>query len=302
MKLIPILVCILFLIACGGNDPEPLVQRILEIKAFDVGNAGDGSDIRVNFNIELIAGINELRIMVIPSSMSTGFSKKQAIKLSSEHYTTEFRTTTNPDYSVRLSNELDVEGNPIDDTKEYIIKILMLGDKFNQLSIFQSNRLTLKERAIYEGSYKGVLTFNIDWDFKGFDPPEDNFTNSKIIQLQGEILTLNVLTQYEAENIFSWVVCGSAFSSGTIRFRNEEDGSLNFGFLNVEGATISETCFSSTMEYSSNLSDVYLECPGSGETGIIVGSVIDDLTLNFVGQECSAGQFKIELTRQFQSN
>jgi len=75
MRLLPILVCALFLIACGGDD-EPLVQRILEISVFDVGNVGNSTDIRVTFRIEQLAGISDFRIIVFPSGLSEGFTKK----------------------------------------------------------------------------------------------------------------------------------------------------------------------------------------------------------------------------------
>ena len=65
---------LVFLVACSKDD-EPLVQRITEISAFDVGNMGDGSDVRVTYYIESIAGISEFRIMVFPSGTAEGFSK-----------------------------------------------------------------------------------------------------------------------------------------------------------------------------------------------------------------------------------
>jgi len=42
---------------------------------------------------------------------------------------------------------------------------------------------------------------------------------------------------------------------------------------------------------------VYVTCPGSNETGTITASIIDDLTLEFVGAGCSSGTFELVLER-----
>ena len=52
---------------------------------------------------------------------------------------------------------MDVEGNAVTDKKEYVFKILMIGEGYNQLSILESNKLMLAEKGIYEGYYEGVI-------------------------------------------------------------------------------------------------------------------------------------------------
>ena len=177
MKLWKLLFSVLvFLIACSKDD-EPLVQRIFEIEAFDVGNEGNASDIRVTFNIESIAGISEFRIMVFPSKLSEGFSKTQSLKLSSDSYTDVPITSTDPKYSIRLSQISGVEGEQVENNKEYVIKILMIGDQFNQLSILRSNKIILIDQPIYNGYYKA--NFHLGFlQVDGIPPP--NFKNEYV--------------------------------------------------------------------------------------------------------------------------
>ena len=155
MKPIWILVCAFFLIGCSDKNEPELVQLINEISAFDVGNEGNATDIVVKFGIEGIGGISELRIMVIPAIISEDFTKREALELSSNSYTS-FSTSSDLSYLVRLSGISDVEGNGVSNNKEYVVKILMVGDGFNQLSILESNLFTLTDQGIYSGYYEGI--------------------------------------------------------------------------------------------------------------------------------------------------
>ena len=52
---------------------------------------------------------------------------------------------------------MDVEGNSVIDNKKYVIKILMIGDSFNQLTMVESNEFRLTNVGIYDGFYSGLL-------------------------------------------------------------------------------------------------------------------------------------------------
>ena len=129
----------LFLVNCAEDGITP-VQRIEEIGLFDVGNEGTASDIKVAFEIENVAGINEFRVFIIPSGTSRDFSKEDAFLLTEERYKV-VPLSDNEKFSVRLSGLRDVTGEAIITNKSYVVKILMIGETFNQLSILESNRL-----------------------------------------------------------------------------------------------------------------------------------------------------------------
>ena len=213
MKLCKLLILVL-LIACSKDD-EPLVQLITEISAFDVGNDGNSSDIRVKFRIESIAGISEFRIIVIPSELSEGFTKTQALKLSSGSYTT-VQPSSDPDYSVRMSAISDIMGSPIENNEEYVIKILMDGDGFNQLSIIESNVLILTDQGIYNGYYEGTIQWRGRIDF------EEVFFDG-----QGDPLSLNAqFSLSESGGYFGVMNLNHPFdgeSSSTVNFEVKED-------------------------------------------------------------------------------
>jgi len=154
MKSFWILVLTLFLIGCSDKD-KPLVQRINEITVYDVGNAGNSSDIRIKFGIEIIADISDLRILVIPFDLSDSYTKNQALELSSDSYHSIGQPSSGLSYSLRLSSISDVEGNSVNNNKEYIIKILMVGEGFNQLSLIGSNQILLVNKGVLEGYYEG---------------------------------------------------------------------------------------------------------------------------------------------------
>jgi len=106
-----------------------------------------------------IANINESRILIVPSAELESFTKIDAFYLTEVSYHSvsveSIRT-----YSVKLPPTLmDVNGNPIEQGKDYVIKILMMGSTFNQLSLLKSNKINLSEQGIYNGYYEGVICY-----------------------------------------------------------------------------------------------------------------------------------------------
>lgn len=173
MKLRKLLFSVLVVLIACSNDPEPEPERLIsKINAFDIGNAGDASDIRVTFKLNNISRISDCRILVIPSDKSADFTKKDALKLSSNAYVNVEINSANDSYSIRLADISDVEGDLIQNNKEYVIKIMMVGDQFNQFSILESNKFRLSVDGIYNGFYKGSVCCL----FLGRDPipPKDD--------------------------------------------------------------------------------------------------------------------------------
>ena len=144
---------IFLLSSCSDKDETTLIQKLNKISVFDVGNEGNSTDIRVRFSLIQLSEIEEMRIIVIPANIAEEFSKRDAFILPEDSYKSLPFGSDN--YSERLSIQLDVNGNTIIESKEYVIKILMLGDRFNQLSIINSNVFTLNQVGIYNGVYFG---------------------------------------------------------------------------------------------------------------------------------------------------
>ncbi len=266
---------LLFFACSDANDPEP-VQRIDKISIFDVGNEGNASDISVVFSIRNIARIGQFRILVIPSEISGSFDRKQAFLLTPERYST-VALSNSQEYSVRLSSVLDVEGNPIVANKEYVVKILMVGERFNQLSQLESNWLTLREQGIYNGYYQGVLVHNI--------LAQDVFLQQgqeRTLILRGEITESGVTDKYlgsfttESPGGFG----GPIIESGTVIFSLESDSIKEFG------ASGSLATYVNT----------YVNCRLI-DTGIINGVAKNELQLEILGEGCGRGKFEMQLVR-----
>jgi len=266
MKLLPILVCALFLVGCG-DDPEPLEQRIFEINVFDVGNEGNSSDIRVKFSISQIAEIDELRLIVLPSELSEGFSKKQALQLSSDSYTVVPITTTNPKYSERLSVIFDVQGKPIIDNEEYVIKILMIGDGFNQLASADSNTITLLKTGIYNGLYVGQVCC-IRADLPGN-------TRDEIYEIESQILGLGINFGGEIK-VFDFG--GSAeFWKSNIKLNIDDNQITNVSFITIDTFFVVGGGVRTLLGEVTNCQD---------STAVGIGEVLKDLTFKFSFDVC----------------
>lgn len=265
------------MISC--NDPyEPLLQRITEIGAFDVGNEGNISDIRVTFDIEKVAGISQFKILILPLETLANFSKEQAFLLPEERYRRVY-LSNNEQYSVRLSEMLDVEGNPIVDNKEYVVKILMMGQQFNQLSILESNKLILSDQGIYNGYYQGALVHNIQLQ-DVFYTGEENRT----LPMTGELYEKDETGNYQGIFTIERRTTGfrptSTFEDVTIRF------SLKTGSIDEFETSGIIAVYATT----------YSHCKKEN-TGKFGGSIKNELQLEIMGQGCLSGKFEMRLER-----
>jgi len=269
----------LFLVNCTDDGTSALIQRIDEIGAFDVGNEGDGSDIRVAFKIENVAGISEFRVFIIPSGKSRDFSKEDAFFLSEERYKV-VSLSDNEKFSVRFSGIRDVNGDPISTNKSYVAKILMMGDAFNQLSVLESNRLSIQDQGIYNGYYEGVLVTNVQ--------TQNRFTsNERTINLRGTFAETssipdNYIGQFITE-IPRGGFQGPILGTSTMRFSLDDGDILNF-----------------VADRDLNLyTSTYINCD-STSTGKIPGAVIGTSRMEIIGTDCSRGKLEIKLERAVQ--
>jgi len=273
----------LFLVNCTDSAVSAPVQRIDEIGAFDVANEGDASDIRVSFSVLNVAGISEFRVFIIPSRNSHVFSKEDAFLLTEERYKI-VPLSDNEKFSLRLSGIIDVTGASIGTNISYVIKILMIGETFNQLSMLESNPISIDDQGIYNGYYEGVLVTNVQGQDRFFSNGQEltvvlkgNFTESSSIpdDYIGQFTTEIITTGFGGFQ--------SQFGSSAIRFSLDEGNILNFE------ADRDLNPYTST----------YINCD-STSTGKIPGAVIGTSRMEIIGTDCSEGKFEIKLERAVQ--
>ena len=75
-----ILILIIELLSCDSADPVlPLTPGLIEeIKAYDLDNNGNSSDLRLEFKVKDNLNVIEYRVMLIPLGSSNSFDKDLA--------------------------------------------------------------------------------------------------------------------------------------------------------------------------------------------------------------------------------
>ena len=144
------------------EEPVSVVenQLIENIYLFDIGNKGSSADLCLTFTNTQTAQISSYRIMLIPEEQIDEFTASKAFLLAHESYT-ESPITSNKNNIIYFKNQLDTEGDLIIPNKNYIAKIMMIGEKFNQLSFLSSNTISLINQAPLTGYYEGRLRTNM---------------------------------------------------------------------------------------------------------------------------------------------
>jgi len=142
-------------ISCSEEETPLTPNLVTEVKAFDLGNNGDGSDIRVDFIVQNNLNVEEYRIMILLASDSSSFGLGEAQSIPASNYLSIIAESFETIYSVNrlTSNLLDANGSLIQDEGTYVTVILVKGVAGFQLSGF-SMPYTLKEQGVYSGRYR----------------------------------------------------------------------------------------------------------------------------------------------------
>ena len=124
--------------SCSEDIVPPLTPDLVSILAYDLGNSGNASDIRVDFFVKNNLNVIEYRVMVVPSASSNAFDEGIAESLPVENLVIIFAESSKITYSInRLpSSLLDVNGAPITDGISYVVVVLAVGNGDQQLSEF----------------------------------------------------------------------------------------------------------------------------------------------------------------------
>jgi len=151
---------IVLLTSCKDDEALPALQLtadlVTSVKAYDLDNNGNSSDIRVDFIVDNNLNVTEYRIMVVPSSSISSFNQSIAISIPEGNFLKIIPASSNNEYSItRLpSNLFDVNGEQIPNDLTYVIAILVVGTGNHQLSEF-STQFFLTDQGIYNGAYLG---------------------------------------------------------------------------------------------------------------------------------------------------
>ena len=153
-----LIIAFLFLTSCKDDEGLPLAPDLVaKVKAYDLDNNGNSSDIRVDFGVINNLNVTEYRVMVVPSNISNSFNVGNAISLPAESYLEIVPESFKNAYSItRLpSNLFDVNGGQIRNLLEYVVAVLVVGTGNHQLSEF-SRPFRLIDQGIYAGDYEGT--------------------------------------------------------------------------------------------------------------------------------------------------
>ncbi|MAJ52042.1 MAG: hypothetical protein CMB82_10595 [Flammeovirgaceae bacterium] len=260
-------------------------QRIENIYLFDIGNKGSSDDLCLTFTNEKKGQISIYRIMLIPEEKINEFSATKAFLLASESYT-ESPITSNKNNVVYFKNQLDTEGDLVVPNKNYIAKIMMLGENFNQLSILSSNTASLTNQAPLTGFYEGTLRTNMTENGSFLSPG-----NEQILTLLGNIKQQEDLNKYLGSFEFAvpnngW---GNSFSlkSGSLRFRYSD---------NIISALEGSSFLNNYMvSYTNCLEECLENCIGS-----FSGQLTNGIQLKIIGEGCDVGLFELTLFRSIE--
>ena len=143
------------LLSCKDDEVLPLTPNLVnEVKAYDLDNNSNSSDIRVDFEVKNNVNVFEYRVMVIPSNTSSSFTESLAASIPETSYSEVNPESFTLEYSIKRlpSNILDINGNPIINGIEYVVAVFVFTSGNYQLSGF-SKPFTLKNQGIYNGRY-----------------------------------------------------------------------------------------------------------------------------------------------------
>jgi len=149
-----ILILIIGLLSCK-DDELPLTPGLVEeIKAYDLDNNGNASDIRLSFTVRDNLNVIGYRVMIIPSNQINSIDEGLALSVPSTSYIEFLPESFEIEYSImRLpSSMLDINGGQIQNEIEYVATVFVIGIGHFQLSTF-STPFILKDRGIYSGRY-----------------------------------------------------------------------------------------------------------------------------------------------------
>ncbi len=277
MRTYTILLIIALLLTSCKDDPPPLTPDLItSIKAYDLDNNGNSSDIRVDFIVRDNINVFEYRVIVIPSNTSSSFNVNNLTAISESSYFDKKPEPFKTAYSInRLpANLLDVNGEMLRSNFEYVVAVLAFGTGNFQLSEF-SRPFTLRDQDIYIGEYQGVRSSDLT-----IRNPTPGNTCSQFAVIRDITITIN-----ENEGLYSSFIPNFFTEDRLLSFTITNNILSNVSFTQTGG------CYLGGCGICSGSCDVIF--PGQGTFDEVT------LVLSYSGDDCVGFvEVMLFLTRQ----
>ncbi len=257
-----LMILTILLLACSKEDEEDLISENITItRVFDIGNNGNASDIRIEFEV-LDPNVGDFQIIVSKES-SFGALNLELIQNLGDNQYLSVGTSSETEYREYLpASLLDSDGDSITNDVNYNIVIYTVESQ-KLSSPFEG--FSLKNESVINGEYIGLWNDNLYTDF-GI---------SAVITGSGSTFRGDF---YYTSNFTS--CCGG-----------QTDGSISFQV--VDGEILS-------FRYNQDLIDFMGGCPGLyNGSGEVVNDF--DLLIDFEGEDCEGPHTggKISLRKRF---
>ena len=145
---------VLAMMSCGEEITPLTPDLVTEITIYDLGNADNASDLRVDWSVRDNLNVLEYRIFLVPPNSRSAMDVGTAEALAPESYVDIVPESFSDKYSIGSlpADLLDVNGDLIRNGQPYEVAILVYSIGDSQLSLY-SNSITLREQSIYAGRY-----------------------------------------------------------------------------------------------------------------------------------------------------
>lgn len=166
LKSLTVVLLIFSLIHCGKDDENVVnltTDLIPAVRALDIDNTGNASDLLIVFALNDINGVQEIRAVLVPSSDIAAFNSgvAQSLETGSFHKI----NVSGKSYKVRLPAGIkDSNGADVQQNTEYTLAIVlqMNGDFFLNTN---TAKIRFTDRHPLEGKYIGSWDDNLYTDF-----------------------------------------------------------------------------------------------------------------------------------------
>jgi len=258
------------LFSCEDEGPLLTPNLVSSVKAYDLDNNGNSSDIRVDFEVKDNLNVIEYRVMVVPSGFSNSFDENDAASIPSASYLRIEPEVFKNEHSIKRlpSGFLDVNGEQIQSNLEYVAAVFVKGTGRNQLSEF-SRPFRLKDRGIYSGRYTVGWEHSCVNKVTGLMTPEDSpLDGLKFLELEpsgdryeGGIQCPDCPEAEEFSSSAGFLVAGTSISNSI--FFIDRICTLD---LSINGCTVGELCSFFALGGEGNIIDeLIMEIVHTGE-------------------------------------
>lgn len=254
---------------CSEDKPEKKIINPIDVSsiaALDIGNEISAEDIQVRFTFNKI--VDNIKLLILPTSMVGSITENELLNASEDRFM-NIPGQARTNYSVRLDNITDINGEAILNETGYSIALIYTKDEQSYISDKYAN-ISLTDKHPLLGNYAGLWNDNL-------------FTDVNIsFRLENE--DMDKLTgAFFATGTFSPFGGGALVDDGTITLELSKDQKGSFD----------------SFRYDQNLPTYQGGCPG-----LYVGNgtfKVLEISISFTGDDCDGNHTggSIKVVKQF---